>query len=614
MRTVRMLAIPCLLGLTAAPSLTACTLQREEGVGSTDSHLESCGDSNNFKVAGAFCTAFKKYQGPYPKVGVALTNPFSNGRGDTLQVFERVVMNLSPQAPCAGGAACIALAGIDDANETFRETYDGRAQVSCETRTLGRRSFDCLPGAFDLDPRVVEMRNEIQGNLDYYGYMISPVRDTCAWWNADQPTADHTSCFWTERGKIGRAPGGGWEYEAIAAKRLRHGQIPGAPGASGGPDRASEIATSGSLAVDSGNLPSYAAAASELVRKQVCDVAWKTRPGGPPTYASATRFCDGSLNLFELGFAAPFSLNGVPAFGPTGPGGPQYAAPPVGHVAQADSRAGACDLLRGSPGSVDRSALLMPYFFIGGSAGAGALVTANVGVDFVWDLFHQQFAAFAYGGPGFGVGVSAGVYEGLGFGSKLNVVDAWSGPFLNASIGVPVFPPLVSAPVAVFASPDVTVAGASVGLSLGWSPIKVSSNTVQHALDFASSHSGNLATYTEWDDVTANTRRRWDESRLLWVGPRLIETQNGPSQTFPVSGENHTYVQFVGPNDVATSIGMAISMLEFGETAAAPGAALAVAIGLVRAAQPGNRPECQGHQGGKCMTDGAGALRQLCGG
>ena len=207
-----------------------CSAEPGETTGTTESHFESCAPSNGFQVSGPFCDSFKKFDAPYPRVGVALTNAFSNGRGDTLQVFERVVMNLSPQAPCANGAACVAFTGIDDANETFHQTYDGRVEVGCDTAALGRRSFACLPGIFDRDPRVIAMRNEVQGNLSYYGYMISPVVPTCAWWNADLATPDHESCFWTERGKIGRAPGGAWEYEAVASKRMKRGQIPGLGG------------------------------------------------------------------------------------------------------------------------------------------------------------------------------------------------------------------------------------------------------------------------------------------------------------------------------------------------------------------------------------------------
>jgi hypothetical protein len=79
------------------------------------------------------------------------------------------------------------------------------------------------------------------------------------------------------------------------------------------------------------------------------------------------------------------------------------------------------------------------FFFIGGSIAAGSVVQGQVGGDEVWDLWDQQSAGFYYYGGGLGtlVGVGASVYTGLGFGkNKANVIDAWSGYFSAATVGL----------------------------------------------------------------------------------------------------------------------------------------------------------------------------------
>ncbi len=79
------------------------------------------------------------------------------------------------------------------------------------------------------------------------------------------------------------------------------------------------------------------------------------------------------------------------------------------------------------------------FFFVGGSIAAGSVVQGQVGGDEVWDLWDQQSAGFYYYGGGLGtlVGVGGSLYTGLGFGkNKANVIDAWSGYFTAATVGL----------------------------------------------------------------------------------------------------------------------------------------------------------------------------------
>ncbi|NBX17614.1 MAG: hypothetical protein EBR09_09635 [Proteobacteria bacterium] len=126
--------------------------------------------------------------------------------------------------------------------------------------------------------------------------------------------------------------------------------------------------------------------------------------------------------------------------------------------------------------------LLRPYFFVGGSAEAGAGLHGVVGRDFVWDFYNLQFASFTYkslevvlGSGTVGAGVNS--YLGLAFGVRNDVDQAWSGRFAasGASGSLPVLSDYLSAHANYFTSvgnsgkPDLSLLGASVGLSLALS-------------------------------------------------------------------------------------------------------------------------------------------------
>lgn len=126
--------------------------------------------------------------------------------------------------------------------------------------------------------------------------------------------------------------------------------------------------------------------------------------------------------------------------------------------------------------------LLRPYFFVGGSAEAGAGLHAVVGRDFVWDFYNLQFASYNYkslevvlGSGTVGAGVNS--YLGLAFGVRNDVDQAWSGRFATsgASGSLPVLADYLSVHAHYFTAvgnsgkPDLSLLGASVGLSLALS-------------------------------------------------------------------------------------------------------------------------------------------------
>ena len=111
-----------------------------------------------------------------------------------------------------------------------------------------------------------------------------------------------------------------------------------------------------------------------------------------------------------------------------------------------------------------------PYFFYGLSGVGGTGGVKQIGVDFVWDFWNRQAAAFAYSGGGIAsiVGVEGSAYAGYGFGNKSGVIDAWSGVFVtgSASVGLPFH--LASAGGSIFTSPDRTVYGGAASVALGF--------------------------------------------------------------------------------------------------------------------------------------------------
>ncbi len=86
------------------------------------------------------------------------------------------------------------------------------------------------------------------------------------------------------------------------------------------------------------------------------------------------------------------------------------------------------------------------YVFMGGGASAQALAMPfGYGVDFVWDLWNQQFGTFYYRTRGFTtglIGFEANVHGGFAFGETSGVLQAWSGYFkaTNFSFSLPLVP------------------------------------------------------------------------------------------------------------------------------------------------------------------------------
>lgn len=170
-----------------------------------------------------------------------------------------------------------------------------------------------------------------------------------------------------------------------------------------------------------------------------------------------------------------------------------------------------------------------PYFFVGASVAGGAVATAQGGVDIVWDLWNQQSAAFMYGGGGLTslAGVEAAVYSGYGFGNKSDVIDAWSGQFNTASlsVGLPVLN--LSAGGSGFASPDGSVIGGAVSVSIGlnWIPSPVNGGIV-------------VGFWAPFNDATSAMGSR------LWL-TGYSEAKNG---------DGNTYLQYPSGRGLAASI------------------------------------------------------------
>lgn len=215
------------LGLVLV-SGTGCAVAPDEDASESSTAAQTaCQTINGIQVCGGFLGQYQQWRGPFPKVGLPKMEAFEFG-GDRFQVFERVIMNegrgltLPDGRPVCNGA-CISFAGQIDAESSLNTKLGGGETTNCSNDALQRRGLGCVPGA---------VRGEIESNFLYYGYMISRVVPSCEWWdNGSAPR--HTECFWTERAKIGRAPNGLWEYEALGWKLLEQGKIAGAKGKRG---------------------------------------------------------------------------------------------------------------------------------------------------------------------------------------------------------------------------------------------------------------------------------------------------------------------------------------------------------------------------------------------
>jgi hypothetical protein len=112
-------------------------------------------------------------------------------------------------------------------------------------------------------------------------------------------------------------------------------------------------------------------------------------------------------------------------------------------------------------------------FFFGGFQGTGtAGVQLDVGVEAVVDVYNLQAGVFTYKGGGISgaISISGGAYTGIGgyrgAARQPNLVDTWSGAFVQASgsLGIEKF---LSVNAGLFSSTDRTVVGAAVGAAAG---------------------------------------------------------------------------------------------------------------------------------------------------
>ena len=115
--------------------------------------------------------------------------------------------------------------------------------------------------------------------------------------------------------------------------------------------------------------------------------------------------------------------------------------------------------------------LLQGYLVVGGTfAGQAGLYRQSYGMDFVWDLWNEQFSAFTYPEHALSTdslaGGAGGVHLGAGFGRFDSVHDAWSGTFLSSEVSIDarLFSIVrVNGMVQGFTSPDGRMVGGLVG-------------------------------------------------------------------------------------------------------------------------------------------------------
>ncbi|RMH36370.1 MAG: hypothetical protein D6689_22580 [Deltaproteobacteria bacterium] len=228
------------------------------------------------------------------------------------------------------------------------------------------------------------------------------------------------------------------------------------------------------------------------------------------------------------------------------------------------------------------------------------------GVDFVWDLYHQQMTVSRYAGAGIGapgVGASAQAYVGAAFGFEHGVSD-WDGYFVTATaeIGLPLLDDYVSldpgayvsavdrdgdgfiAPSEVLAPPD-GVYGFTMGVSLGV-------DLLPDPLPIEGS-----ITEGYWRPYKRAIRRAYDElrnTRMFFVKKmqvRLVDHHDGaecPAGWPDVDGERDCVIEFGDPGDgyLRRAVNTAYSICHVTGRCAAPltwpMSATALAIGALR--------------------------------
>jgi outer membrane murein-binding lipoprotein Lpp len=199
------------------------------------------------------------------------------------------------------------------------------------------------------------------------------------------------------------------------------------------------------------------------------------------------------------------------------------------------------------------AALQNPYFFVGGSAKAAALKSADVGVDLVFDLSHQQAALFHYKSHGYQnlIGAQVSAYLGYGFGRKANVLEAWSGDFQTAEATVETPFLKISAGGAIFRSPDNSVWGGLVEASFGFNALgPVSTVEVSVSEGF----------WTPWDGATRA------------FGKSLYFAKSTEKSVYlSANRKQHAYLQFEGTRAFSFALVQRLGALGFLPAAQAVG-------------------------------------------
>jgi hypothetical protein len=154
-------------------------------------------------------------------------------------------------------------------------------------------------------------------------------------------------------------------------------------------------------------------------------------------------------------------------------------------------------------------ALTEGYIVVGssvtGQLGSGA---AGGGIDLVWDLWNEQFAAYVYPQGGlsyFNISAGAQIYTGFGFGNHPHIHSAWSGWFrgAQASFNVDVFKLIsLEGSISYFESPDRATVGGLVGAGASVSVPRIRDVL---RLPLGASAAGVEAGY--WTPLDAATRR-----------------------------------------------------------------------------------------------------------
>lgn len=201
--------------------------------------------------------------------------------------------------------------------------------------------------------------------------------------------------------------------------------------------------------------------------------------------------------------------------------------------------------------------LLEGYIVIGGTAtGQAGMLAAQAGIDFVWDLWNEQFSAFTYPTTGINsqslLGAAAAAHVGFGTGRFDNIHDAWSGEFRSVEVGFQLNAWRVlgiNGAVQYFQSPDGSMKGALA--SLGGSATIPNSVTQLFRLPANASITAGTGFWTPSDPLTESLApvsrtaqlRRTDKGRywemevgVVGVGAHILQVLGHSTGSLVLAG------------------------------------------------------------------------------